>query len=356
MVRFSDIIRLRDKKDADKKQPAPTKHEEGFRLSDSPLFTPVNIPSPVIKEDPQKRRVSVEVGVFYNIFIERVQETGDIIKGNMPISPSTLLSDLHGLLEKGLVEDLYEYALARDKESCDLTTHTVDVTFTALKIGKALNYDMKMMMRLGLAAMLENAGMYMIPESILSSTEKLSDADIAIIKKHPETGHNILFTLGERYNWLAETARCVHERADGSGYPRGLKGDSIPELASILGIADTFCAMISKRPYRAKFLLPEAVSLIAETGKGLFHMKPLKAFLDQVSLFPVNSCVKLNNGSIGRVISTNRFHPLSPVLEIIMDKDGRKTEEVFQIDLVLNPLLHIEKCIEPETMTIKENN
>jgi HD-GYP domain-containing protein (c-di-GMP phosphodiesterase class II) len=356
MVRFSDIIRLRDKKDADKKQPAPPKQEEGFRLSGSPLFTPVNIPPPIIKEAHKKKPISVEAGLYYNTFIERVHETTDAIKNNMAISPATLLSDLHTVLEKGLVESLYEYAVTHDKGTYDLSSHTVDLTFTALLIGKVMNYDMKMMMRLGLAALLENAGMHMIPENILSSTEKLSDEDIAIIRKHPETGYNILLSLGERYNWLAETARCVHERVDGSGYPIGMKGEKIPEIASILGIADTFCAMISKRPYRAKLLQSEAVRHIAETGKAMFHIKPLKAFLDHISLFPVNSLVKLNSGAIGKVLSANRLHPLSPVLEIIKDPDGRKIEEGFQIDLVLNPLLHIEECIQPETMEIKEAN
>jgi len=114
--------------------------------------------------------------------------------------------------------------------------------------------------------------------------------------------------------------------------------------------------MISKRPYRDRFLQSEAVRHIAETGKTMFHIKPLKAFLDQVSLFPVNSYVKLNNGATGKVVSTNRLHPLSPVLEIITNPDGQKTDEGLQIDLALNPLLHIEKCIEPETNAFKEAN
>jgi HD-GYP domain-containing protein (c-di-GMP phosphodiesterase class II) len=219
-----------------------------------------------------------------------------------------------------------------------------------------MNYDMKMMMRLGLAAMLENVGMYMIPEDIIFSTEKLSDEDIAIIRRHPETGYNILLAMGDRYTWLAEAARCIHERANGSGYPRGIKGDSIPELASIIAIADTYCAMIAKRPYRDIYLPHEAVRQIAETGRGLFPVKPLKAFLKEVSIFPVNSHVRLNNGFIGRVISVNWRHPLSPVLEILYDAEGRKKEEGFYIDLLANPPLHIEKCIQPETKATKEAN
>ncbi len=343
MVRFSDIIRLKDKK-----EPVSPKQENGFRLSDSPLFSPVNIISQVVKEPPHIKNEGAEAERYYRVIMERAHEAADTIKGNMPISPAPLLSDLHTLLEKGLTESIYEYAMKRPKESYDLGSHSVDVTFTALKIGKAMNYDMKMLMRLGLAAMLENAGMYMLPENILATTKNLSGEDMSIIRKHPETGYNILLTLGERYNWLAETAKCVHERVDGSGYPLGLRGDKIPELASILGISDTFCAMISKRPYRDSYLPHEAVRHIAETGKTMFLIKPLKTFLNDVSLFPVNSHVRLNNGFKGRVISVNRRYPLSPVLEILNDSEGRKIEEGFQVDLVLNPLLHIEKCIQPE--------
>lgn len=356
MVRFSDIIRLRDKKGADKKQPAPPKQEEGFRLSDSPLFTPVNIVSQVIKEPPHKKNEGAEAERYFRAFMERAHETADTIKGNMPISPAPLLSDLHTLLEKGLVEGLYDHAMSRARDAYDPASHAVYVTSTALKIGKAMNYDMKMMMRLGLAAMLENAGMHMIPENILKSTEELSGKEMALIRRHPESGYHILLTLGERYAWLAEAARCVHERVDGSGYPLGLRGERVPELASILAIADTYCAMITKRPYRDSYLPHEAVRHIAETGRELFLIKPLKAFLNELSIFPVNSHVRLNNGFTGRVISVNRMHPLSPVLEILYDSEGRKTEEGFQIDLVLNPLLHIEECIQPETTAVKEAN
>jgi hypothetical protein len=66
--------------------------------------------------------------------------------------------------------------------------------------------------------------------------------------------------------------------------------------------------------------------------------------------------VKLNNGFTGRVISVNRRHPMSPVVEILYDTEGRKKEEEFYIDLLANPLLHIEKCIQPETKAIKEAN
>ncbi|NLA76133.1 MAG: HD domain-containing protein [Deltaproteobacteria bacterium] len=357
MVRFSDIIRLRDKKEADKIQPAaPLKHEEGFRLSDSSFFSLLTTAPPVIKEASFQKNKRAEAERYYMALMERSRETSDLIKNNRTLSPAPLISDLHVILEKGLINSLYEYALAQKKDAYDLASHTADVTVIALKMGKAMNYDMRMMLRLGLTAMLENAGMYMISEKILNSPERLSSAEMAIVRKHPETGYEILLSLGKRYNWLAETARFTHERADGSGYPFGVRGENIPEPASVIAVADTFCAMIEKRPYRNNFLPHEAARHIAESGRTMFPAKPLRAFLYEVSLFPVRSYVKLNNGFTGRVIRVNRRQPLSPVIEILYDKEGRKIEDGPQIDLSLNPLLHIEKCMAPDIAGAKEAN
>ena len=92
----------------------------------------------------------------------------------MQISPSPILSDLHAVVERDLIDSLYKYVMSVKNEAEDIFTHTVDVTFTSLKIGKGMNYDIKMMLKLGLAAfLLENVGMYKIPEDILSSQRKI---------------------------------------------------------------------------------------------------------------------------------------------------------------------------------------
>ena len=76
-------------------------------------------------------------------------------------------------------------------------------------------------------------------------------------------------------------------------------------------------------------------------GKGKFPARVVKEFLNQISLFPVNSYVKLNNGSIGRVISTNKEQPMQPVIELILDGLGKKLEKKAIIRLSDSPLLHI---------------
>ncbi len=349
MVRFSDIIKTKGKKSGTGKLSEPVKQEKGFRLSDSWFFKSRSLDGLSPKKIP-RRASAFEADNYYRAFIDRAQETGQWIKNDMQISPSPILSDLHEVVERDLIDSLYEYAMSVKKDEEDIFTHTVDVMFTSLKIGKGMNYDIKMLMRLGLAAFLENVGMYKIPEKILSVKGKLSKNEIMLIRKHPETSYDLLLNLGDRYSWLAKTALSTHERADGSGYPSGLKKDEFPELASIIGLADIYCAMIRKRPYRKKFIQTDAIKCILQADREKFPSKILRIFLDQISLFPVNSYVKLNNGSVGRVLTTNRRHPLSPAVEILYDGEGKKLKDRQEVSLTDDPLLYIEGCINPDQL------
>ena len=350
MVRFSDIIRTKGKKKEEKKPPETVKQEGGFRLSDSQFFKSRDMDAPPPKRAPAKKASAFEISSYYSAFIEKARETSRWVKNDMQISPSPVLSDLHAVIDRDLIDSLYEYAMSAKNDFEDMFTHTVDVTFTSLKIGKGMNYDIKMMLRLGLAAFLENVGMYKIPENILAAAEKLSEEDISLIRRHPKTGYDLLLKLGDRYKWLAETTLNIHERADGSGYPSGKKKDEIPELSSIIGLADIYCAMIKNRPYRNKFIQTDVIDSITRVDKGKFPSEIVKIFLDQISLFPVNSYVKLNNGSIGRVLSTNRKHPMNPVVEIVYDSDGNKLDNRQETALADDPLLYIDRCIDPDEL------
>ena len=351
MVRFYEIIRAKGKKSGEKTPPETIRQEERVRLSDSWFFKSRNLDTSSARKVLSGKTSIPEIASYYRSFVKRAHETSEWIKNDVPINPIPVLTDLHAVIERDLINNLYEYAMSVENDHEDILTHTVDVTFTSLKIGKGMNYDIKMMLRLGLAAFLENIGMYKIPETKLSFDGELSKNEIALIRKHPETGHELLQGLGNRYAWLAETALSIHERGDGSGYPSGLKEGEIPELSSIIGLADSYCAMIKNRPYRKKIIRTDAIKSIAKTGREKFPSKIVKIFLDQISLFPVNSYVRLNNGSIGRVLSTNRRHPLSPVIEIQYDGEGKKLRDKPHVFLTDDPLLYIESSIDPDDLT-----
>ena len=113
-----------------------------------------------------------------------------------------------------------------------------------------------------------------IPDSILLKPGKLDAEEWKVMHQHPIMGAEI---IGKHENELLETARiialCHHEKWDGSGYPRGLKGEDIPLEGRIVAIADVFDALVSIRPYKAAFPLEEALRLMeSQTGS---HFDPV---------------------------------------------------------------------------------
>ena len=344
MVRFSDIVKMGENKTDTGDIRRQGSEKDKIMLSESQILMGTDEVG-LYPDTSLWDQFNEETVAYYEKFIEKAAEIKERVKNDQGISPSPILSGLHELINKNLIDELYDYAMSIPGHLDEMVIHAVDVTFTSLKIGKGLDYDTKMLLRLGLAGFLENVGMYKIPDGILKKEGKLTRDEVQVIKGHPEISSEILSRMGERYQWLANVAVQTHERSDGSGYPKGLKGPEITELASIVGLVDVYVAMIKKRPYRDKFVQTDAIKSIIEASKGLFPQKIVKVFLNQISLFPVNSYVKLNNRSIGRVISTDRDQPLRPTIECIYDGSGNRLKEHLVISLSDNPLLYIESSV-----------
>ena len=132
----------------------------------------------------------------------------------------------------------------------------------AKRMGKSVA-EQEMIYRAGL---LHDVGKIRIPIDIINKPGKLTDEEYDLIKIHPITGYHILKDISEHYD-IAIAAKYHHERYDGKGYPNGLLGENIPELARILAVADSYDAMTSNRSYR-KGLPQSVVRNEIEKGKG----------------------------------------------------------------------------------------
>ena len=132
----------------------------------------------------------------------------------------------------------------------------------AKRMGKSV-LDQEMIYRAGL---LHDVGKIRIPIDIINKPGKLTDEEYDLIKIHPVTGYHILKDISEHYD-MAIAAKYHHERYDGKGYPNGLQGENIPEMARILAVADSYDAMTSNRSYR-KWLPQSVVRSEIEKGKG----------------------------------------------------------------------------------------
>ena len=159
-------------------------------------------------------------------------------------------------------------AITRAGEKADPYTygHEVRVAQLACAAAERLGWSMDRIEGLRLGAYVHDIGKITIPSEILNKPGQLTEAEFRLIKTHPALSYEMLCNIP--FPWpIAEIAYQHHERIDGSGYPRGLKGDQICEEAKLLGVADVIEAMCSHRPYRPGLGLEAALAEVRD-GAG----------------------------------------------------------------------------------------
>jgi HD-GYP domain-containing protein (c-di-GMP phosphodiesterase class II) len=126
-------------------------------------------------------------------------------------------------------------------------------------------------------ALLHDIGKMGIPDAILQKSTPLDDNERIIMQTHPEKGYQILSHLDFLVPAI-DIPYCHHEKWDGTGYPRKLKGEEIPLLARIFAVVDVYDALTSDRPYRTAWSREEALRYIQEQSGKHFFPEAVKAF------------------------------------------------------------------------------
>ena len=187
---------------------------------------------------------------------------------------------------------------------------------------------------------MHDIGMLSIPEEVLNE-RRFNPEQLALLQRQPEESQRMVQSFGKAFHWIGKVVVQTHERQDGSGYPRGLKGEEIHEFARIIGLVDTYEAMAHPRADREARVVYNALKEIIDLRDSPFDPTLIKALIYIVSIFPVGSLVKLNNGEIGRVVGTSRLHPTRPTVDILLDPGGRKLSDLRQMNLGDEPMLYI---------------
>jgi HD-GYP domain-containing protein (c-di-GMP phosphodiesterase class II) len=206
-------------------------------------------------------------------------------------------------------------ALQQSKPS--LVNHALNVALTALCIGKKYKFSSEEMKQLGIGALNYDIGLVALPREILDKKkEELNEEEVALYTQHPLFGYCI---LSQNPAIPATATACAlqhHEREDGSGYPRGTKGENRPPLkdflrkgvihrfAEIVAIADVYDMLLCGRRYEGvqKLLAPEAIKvLITMSGKQL-NAEIIKTLLSIVPLYPVGARVRITNAPTAQLV------------------------------------------------------
>ncbi|NLM37650.1 MAG: HD-GYP domain-containing protein, partial [Firmicutes bacterium] len=199
-----------------------------------------------------------------------------------------------------------------------LFSHAVNVSIISILIGEQLGYEKEDLNKLGMAALLHDIGMLKISVETWRKAGTLTPTEYQEVRKHPEYGSDLLVGISSE---IQAVAAQHHERFDGSGYPRGLKGSQINYKARIVALADVYEACISDRPYRERLTPQEAIKMIVSNQEG-FDPQILKIFLLTMAIYPIGTFVRLNTGEIGKVIRVSKNQPFRPVLTLYFDRQG----------------------------------
>jgi putative nucleotidyltransferase with HDIG domain len=228
---------------------------------------------------------------------ERKETLSDLEFKNKEISAQK--EEIESLYEETIsINEELENLLVKNKMSYFETVRTLANAieekdrYTGGHCERVMEYSMKIANELGLnedekndlkfGSILHDIGKIGIPEAILHKDDKLTTDEYSIIKTHPEIGHRILKNL----DFLNHSKSIVyehHERMDGKGYPRGLKGNEIHLLARIVCVADAFDAMTSNRPYKSVMTTEKAVKELLDNAGTQFDPEIVEAFIKAIT-------------------------------------------------------------------------
>ncbi len=166
----------------------------------------------------------------------------------------------------------------RDRET---EGHTLRVTEITLRLARAMGMNENELVHLRRGALLHDIGKMGVPDSILLKPDKLTDEERKIMQQHPKLAYEMLASIKYLQPAL-DIPYCHHEKWDGSGYPRGLKGKEIPLAARIFAVVDVWDALMSDRPYRPAWPKDKVIQYIREQAGIHFDPEVVEHFLQLI--------------------------------------------------------------------------
>jgi HD-GYP domain-containing protein (c-di-GMP phosphodiesterase class II) len=224
--------------------------------------------------------------------------------------------------------------------------HSIDVSIMGILLARKIGWDKERLKAFGVGCILHDIGKIFIEKEILIKPGKLTDREYKVMKAHPVMGYQLVKTIAPSLGYLApHVAFQHHERQDGSGYPRGIKGNnkiganapnSIHDFGAVAAVADIYDAMTSDRPYRSGWPPDRVVELIKSLSGTHLNSRVVDIFLRTVAPHPVGTCIKMldgpNEGFEGVVVDVDDHTFDRPQIRLLTDTSGERVEPI-NIDL-----------------------
>lgn len=241
---------------------------------------------------------------------------------------SVSVNELNTLMGSYLTElssdmDMVMEIAASAAQQRSISEHCLNVALLSMALGLELGLKDDDLRSLGTTALVHDWGLLKVPGRILNSKQRWTLSEELEVQKHSMYSLEILKNISGLPGIVPLLSYQMHERPDGSGYPRARQADKIHPLAKILRVADDYMTLVTARPWRPRYKAYSAmVEVLKRASKGKLDPTAVRALLNVQSMFPIGSLSRLNDGRIVRTIRRNGEDYYNPIVEVIKTGDG----------------------------------
>ena len=263
--------------------------------------------------------------------LSRAVEIGNAIDGSRAHEAATQITD-------SVVRnpDAMSLLIKLQEKGGAALSRAVEVSVMMTVFGRFLQLPHDRLEILGMLGLLQDVGKLKLPTE-LTMRGPINVAEIELYRTHVNHSVEILSNTPGVHPELPGLASLHHERFDGSGYPRGLRGDAIALFGLIAGIVDAFDTLTAPPPFGEHMSPSNALSVIYKGRGRQFHAALVEQFIQCIGVFPVGSVVELNSGEIAVVIAQNMVRRLQPRIMVVKDAKGNPTIPYKMLDLIKEP-------------------
>ncbi|MCE9968146.1 HD-GYP domain-containing protein [Aeromonas salmonicida] len=238
-----------------------------------------------------------------------------------------------------------------------LMEHSMNVAILLANFGRYLALERSVLKELTLGGLLHDVGKIMTPDEVLNKPGKLTDEEFTVMRQHVVHSHDILSSTPGITATMLEVAANHHERLDGTGYPRHLKGDQLSLYTRMSGIVDVYDAVTADRVYKQGMQPTQAFRILLKGADHHFDRLLVTKFIKCMGVYPVGTLVQLSNQRLAIVMQRNPQEPLKPVVKVIYHATQRHYLEVQWLDLAKSGVQEsIESTVDPKEFGISLAN
>jgi HD-GYP domain-containing protein (c-di-GMP phosphodiesterase class II) len=264
--------------------------------------------------------------------LSRAVEIGNAIDSSRAQEAATQITD--SVVRNA---DALTLLVRMQEKSGEALSRAVEISVMMAIFGRFLQLPRERLDHLGMLGLLQDVGKLKLPGALLTKREPFNAEELELYRTHVTHSVEILSSTTGLPAELSAHASLHHERYDGTGYPRGLRGEAIGLIGMIAGIVDAYDVLTAPAPFGEHLSPSNALSAIHKGRGKQFHPALVEQFVQCLGVFPVGSVVELNSGEIAVVTAQNPLRRLQPRIMVVKDAKGIKMMPYKMLDLMKEP-------------------